>query len=54
MEKYQKRAEDKTGVQEQAAEGTVFACCHCILLQRGSRLALLGCETGAVVRTSAA
>lgn len=54
MEKYQKRAEDKTGVQEQAAEGTVFTSCHCILLQRGSRLALLGCETGAVVPTSAA
>ena len=39
VEKYQRRAEDKTRGEKQAAKGTSFAFCHCILLQRGSRLA---------------
>lgn len=39
MKKYQRKAEDKTRGEEQAAKGTGFTSSHCILLQCGSRLA---------------
>lgn len=39
VQKYRRRAEDKTRREEQAAEGTGFTSCHCILLQHSSRSA---------------
>lgn len=41
VEKCRRRAQDKTRGEEQAAKGTGFASCHCILLQRGSTSPLL-------------
>lgn len=38
MEKHGRRAEDKASGEQQAAKGTGFASCHCILLQHSSRL----------------
>lgn len=56
VEKYWGRAKDKTRGEEQAAKGTGFASCHCILLQRGSRIATspFSCAMGTGVPASAA
>lgn len=50
VEKCRRRAQDKTRGEEQAAKGTGFASRHCILLQRGSRLATSRLLSSAVKR----